>query len=30
LKAIFSKTDTHRQAELVSVMARLLSAPPRA
>jgi DNA-binding CsgD family transcriptional regulator len=28
LKAIFAKTDTHRQAELVSVMARLLSAPP--
>jgi DNA-binding CsgD family transcriptional regulator len=28
LKAIFAKTDTHRQAELVSVMARLLSFPP--
>jgi DNA-binding CsgD family transcriptional regulator len=31
LKAIFAKTDTHRQAELVAVLARLLthSPPPR-
>jgi DNA-binding CsgD family transcriptional regulator len=28
LKAIFAKTDTHRQAELVSVMARLLTVTP--
>jgi DNA-binding CsgD family transcriptional regulator len=30
LKAIFAKTDTHRQAELVSVMARLLTVTPPA
>ena len=30
LKAIFAKTDTHRQAELVALLARLLSASSRA
>lgn len=29
LKAIFAKTQTHRQSELAAVLARLAVAPPR-
>ncbi|TPL46402.1 helix-turn-helix transcriptional regulator [Mesorhizobium sp. B2-4-6] len=29
LKAVFAKTQTHRQSELVAVLARLANAPPR-